>query len=191
MAPLASLNDVAHALGLADAAALGEARTVRANQLLAKISREFRREAGRQFTPGRTAVKLLTIAGRIPLPDGLGVGGEIHSVTGDDDITHEVDVDELIIRRNGRSVGTGVLVKVDYTHLAAVPDEVSGTVGAIVARYLTVDPTSAVAQSTFLASEQFQQRFADWVSRSVKLTEEDCEFARSYLPRPVTVIVQR
>lgn len=193
MDPLASLDDVAHALGLEDAAALGDARTARSTPILAKISREFRREAGREFTPGRTKVKLLTVAGRIALPDGLGETGTVHSIAGIDvdDLTHEVDDDELVICRNGRSIGTGVMVKIDYTHNEPVPDEVSGTVGAIVARYLTVDPTSAVAQSTFLASEFYQQRFADWVSRSVKLTEEDCEFARSYQPRPVTVIVHR
>jgi hypothetical protein len=193
MDPLASLDDVAHSLGLADEAALGAARVFRSNPILAKISRQFRYEAGREFTPGRTKVKLLTVAGRIPLPDGLGESGEVHTVTGVDveNITHVVDDDELIISRNGCRVGTGLLVKIDYTHNASVPQEVSETVGAIVARYLTVDPTSAVAQSTFLASEFYQQRFADWVSRSVGLTEDDCEEARSYRVRPVTVIVHR
>jgi hypothetical protein len=193
MAPLASLDDVAHALGLADEAALGAAKVARANQILAKICRQFRREAGREFTPGRTTVKLLTVAGRITLPDGLGDEGAVHTVSGVDveDLTYEVDGDELIIGRNGRRVGTGLMVKIDYTHSAAVPQEVADTVGAIVARYLTVDPTSAVAQSTFLASEFYQQRFADWVSRSVGLTPDDCEEAQSYRTRPVTVIVQR
>lgn len=191
MAFLASLDDVAHALGLADEAALGAGRVFRANQIVAKISREFRREAGRQFTPGRTKVRLMTVAGRVLLPDGLGEGGEVHSVTGVDDLAFEVDDDELVLTVRRRSAGTGTVVKVDYTHNEPVPEEVAGTVAAIVARYLTVDPTSAVAQSTFLASEQFQQRFADWVSSSVKLTEDDCDFAKSYRSRPVTVIVLR
>ncbi|OYN80424.1 hypothetical protein [Mycolicibacterium sphagni] len=191
MDPLASLDDVAHALGLADEAALGGAKVFRANLLLPKISREFRREAGRQFTPGRTKVKLITVAGRVTLPDGLGDGGEVHSVTGVDNLHFEVDDDELVLTVRRRSVGTGVVVKLDYTHREEVPEEVKGTVAAIVARYLTVDPTSAVAQSTFLASEQFQQRFADWVSSSVKLTDDDIDFARSYRDRPVTVIVLR
>lgn len=191
MDPLASLDDIAHALGLENEAALGDARVFRSNQIVAKISREFRREAGREFTPGRTKVQLLTVGGRLALPDGLGEGGEVHSIAGVDGLNFEVDDDELVLTVRGRTVGTGVRVKLDYTHNEGVPTEVSGTVAAIVARYLTVDPTSAVAQSTFLASEQFQQRFADWVSSSVKLTADDCDFARSYRTRPVVVIFQR
>lgn len=197
MTDLAAAVDVAHALGLADENELGDARTARVGPLLAKLSREFRREAGRQFTPGRTKVRLLTVDSRITLPDGLGVGGEVHAVTIDGEpVEFTVDDDEVILskRRLGGQVcvvGTGVRVKLDYTHNEPVPDEVKAAIAAMAARYLTVDPTSAVAQSTYLASEHFQQRFADWVSASVKLTQEDCEFARSYKSSPATVIVLR
>lgn len=190
MAPLASLDDVAHALGLENQAALGADQVFRCGPLLTKISREFRREAGCQFSPGRTKVRLLTVAGRVSLPDGLGEDGEVHSVTGIDGLSWTVDDDELVLAARC-GVGTGRRVTVDYTHNEPVPEEVVATVAAIVVRYLSVDPTSAVAQSTFLGSEHFQQRFADWVSSSVKLTGDDCDFARSYRSRPVTVIVQR
>lgn len=204
MDPLATADDVAQALGLADAAAFSTSQSVRVAALLARVSREFRREAERDFTPGTTTVKLLTVAGRVRLTDPVTA---VTSVTvldcsGDPvDVEYEVDGQELLITHPAPSTSfypdgtglypSGVEVTVTYSHTASVPEEVVAAVAAIVGRNLTVDPNSVAAQATDMSAGPFRTRYAEWTSNSGVLTEDDCREARSYRYPGTSAIIQR
>jgi hypothetical protein len=195
--PLASADDVAQALGLDDAAALSEAQGNRVDGLLARVSREFRREAERVFTPGTSTVRLLTVAGRVHLAETVTDVDDIEEVTfrdcRGDEVTlgFELDGQDLIVDYNGSVLPSGVPVTVTYTSTADVPDEVKASVAAIVARHLTVDPNSAEAKSTELAAGPFRTRYAEWTSNHALLTEGECEEARSYRYPASSIIIQR
>lgn len=194
MDPLATADDVAHALGLADADALSTAQSLRVDALLARVSREFRREAERDFTPGSTALRLLTVAGRVRLPEPVTTIDDVELLdTLGDPVTieHELDGQELVIRQGGRLLPSGIPVTVTYTHSGATPDSVVADVAAIVARHLTVDPLSAQAQSTELSTDSYRQRFAEWVSKTELLTADECETARSYRYPGTAIIIQK
>lgn len=194
MDPLAAADDVAHALGLEDADALSASQSARVDSLLLRVSREFRREAERVFTPGTTTVRLLTVAGRVHLTETVD---EVEEVTyrdcrGEEVVLgFEVDGQDLIVDYNGQVLPSGIPVTVTYTHTADVPDEVKATVAAIVARHLTVDPASAEAKATELAAGPFRTRYADWTSNHALLTPEECEQARSYRYPASSIIIHR
>lgn len=197
MDPLATANDVAHALGLANAAALSAAQTLRVTALLARVSREFRREAERNFTPGTTTVRLLTVAGRVHLAETVDDVTDVTSVTLRDcyndevELDYELDGQDLIVENNGWRLPSGVPVTVTYTHTAAVPAEVVASVAGIVARHLTVDPNSVAAQATEMSAGPFKTRYADWTSSTSLLTEEECSEARSYRYPGSAIIIQK
>ena len=66
MSALATAADVAAALGLDE---LSEVQEARANLLLAKVSRRFRLEAQRQFTPGTYTQELRIFGGAVRLEE--------------------------------------------------------------------------------------------------------------------------
>lgn len=192
MDPLAAPDDVAHELGLEDADALSESQTARVTSVLVRVSRKFRREAEREFTPGTTTLRLLTVAGRVRLPDLID---EVETVTVADcdgdpvDVDYTVDGQELLIRYpGGHLYPSGVAVTVTYTHTADVPHDVVDAVAAIAARHLTVDPADArIVQET---AGPFSEKYADWVFKGSLLTEEECDTARSYRYPTPSVIIQ-
>jgi hypothetical protein len=197
VADLATADDVALALGLANAAALSTAQSLRVAGLLARVSREFRREAERDFTPGTTTVRLLTVAGRVHLAETVDSVDDVTSVTYTDchgdtyELDYELDGQDLVLEYSGHRLTSGIPVHVTYTHTAAVPADVVAAVAAIVARNLTVDPLSAQAQSTELSTDSYRQRFAEWVSKAKVFTEDDCETARSYRHPASAIIIQK
>lgn len=195
MDPLATPDDVAHALGLADADALTEAQSARVDGLLARVSREFRREAERNFTPGTTTVRLLTVAGKIRLAEA-GVTGITSATTRDSynqtqTLDTTVDGQDVILEQYGQLLGSGVPVTVTYTHTGEIPDAVVASVAGIVARLLTVEPDSVEAKAVDMTAGPFRVRYADWVSSQGLLTEEECADARSYRYPASSVIIQR
>jgi hypothetical protein len=189
---LATSDDVAHALGLEDADALSESQSLRVDALLSRVSREFRREAERSFTPGTSTVRLITVAGRIHLVEPVAT---VTSVTTPDcygdaqTLDYEIDGQSLAVEQYGRALGSGIPVTVTYTHTEEVPQDVVDAVAAIVARHLTVDP--ATGPVTEMSAGPFRQRFADWTNKTSLLTEEDCAVARSYRNPATNVIIQR
>lgn len=205
MDPLATPANVAATLGLQEGQ-LSASQALRIPLIVARLSSLFRREAGCQFTPGRTTVRLLSVAGRITLPDTLDSDDE-----GDDLLLGSVS--QVLRYHDGKACdftvvgqdvlvtqstilgketpGTGDMFVVTYQHYGPVPDEVVGTIASACARYLTVDPKSAVAQSTFLSSEGYHQRMAQWVADTVKLSDTDIATARAYRSMPSTPIVHK
>jgi hypothetical protein len=197
---LCSLADIAGTLGFSDSASLTPDQKARVPYLLAKLCSLFRREAGCEFTPGTTTVTMMTLADYIQLPDPLGEGGSVQEVltrTG-----KVVDPSNYSVRNNKLWIeepaligkerpGTGATYDVTYTHNGPVPWDVRAAIAASVARYLTVDPNSAVAQSTFLSAEGYHQRIAGWVADVVQLHPGDIALARAHRPYPVNIIVQK
>jgi hypothetical protein len=169
--------------------------------LLAKLCRLFRIEAGREFTPGDTTADMLTLAGYIQLPDPLGEGGSVEEIlTADGKVIDPANysvkagdrvwIEEPTLIGHDRP-GSGTRYTVTYTHNGEVPWDVRATMAAAVARYLTVDPNSAVAQSTFLSAEGYHQRIAAWVADVVSLHPGDIALARAHRPYRVNIIVQK
>lgn len=207
MQPLAAPADVAGSLGLTEDQ-LSAAQRLRVPLITARLSGLFRRESGCVFTPGTTTVRLISVAGRITLPDILNetdeetgeiaAPGTVYSVQRYHDgkaceftlVGQDVLPTQETILGSERP-GTGDLYVVTYTHRGQVPDEVKSCVAGSAARYLTVDPKSAVAQSTFLSSEGYHQRMAQWVADSVKLSESDIQTARAYRSTPAMPIVHK
>lgn len=186
---LCSLGDIAGVLGLSGSGDLPGPWMARIPYILAKLCKLFRIEAGRDFTPGQTTIQLLSVNGKVPLPDGLGENGTVDEVAFTNGKVIEpqdysVVNNALVIRYKTilgcETPGTGDPFMVTYTHNEPVPWDVRATIAADVGRYLTVDPQSAVAQSTFLSAEGYHQRIAAWVTDTVKLTDDDKELARSY-----------
>jgi hypothetical protein len=203
---LCSLADIAGTLGLSDVSGVGDPtqltpdQTVRIPYLLAKLCALFRREAGREFTPGTTTVDMMTLAGYIPLPDPLGDNGSVAQISKRghviDPSLYTVDAQDRVWITERSLIGTvrpgsGEVYTVTYTHTGEVPWDVRATMAAAVARYLTVDPNSAVAQSTFLSAEGNHQRIAAWVADVVRLEPEDITLARSHRAIQANVIVAK
>lgn len=197
---LCSLTDIAGVLGYSDASVLTSAQRARIPYLLAKLCALFRREAGCEFSPGKTTVDVMTLAGYLPLPDSLGENGfieEIRTMHGKviDPSCYSVSGDRVWIEEPsliGRDrPGSGKVYTLTYYHETPVPWDVRAAMASAVARYLTIDPTSAVAQSTFLSAEGFHQRIAGWVAAVVGLDPEDVKLARSHRTVPVNIIVHK
>lgn len=184
MTPLATPTDVAHALGLDGEDSLSPSQSVRAPLLLEKVSGMFRVAAQRVFTAGQLNVRLMVSGGRIQLTE---MPATIESVTDCDGnaVDYVQDGKTLLVNHP-----TGVFLNVVYTFDDQVPDSVRVAVAETVARYLTVDPLSAQAQSTDLQAGDFRQRFASWVSSSVQLPGEVLELAKSFR-YPGNVVVMR
>jgi hypothetical protein len=198
---LCSLQDIAGTLGYDDVDEIEGDQLARIPYLLAKLCRLFRIEAGREFTPGQSTVQILSCNGRIVLPDPLGEKGTVDQVMLPRN-GNIIPADQYTIRNNSLYVkipvligyerpGTGEPFEITYTHTGEVPWDVRATIAAAVARYLTVDPNSAVAQSTFLSSDGYHQRIATWVADVVKLNPDDIALARHHRSLPVNLIVQK
>lgn len=198
---LCSLQDIAGTLGLPDSSALAPAQLARIPYLLAKLCSLFRIEAGREFTPGTSTVQLLSLNGRVRLPDPLGETGSVDEVLTEHGKILDPAMDYTVINNSIRirtpsligheSPGTGTPFEVTYTHTGQVPWDVRACIASACARYLTVDPNSAVAQSTFLSAEGFHQRIATWVADVVKLLPDDEKLARLHRAIPVNLIVHK
>ena len=158
--------------------------------LLARVSREFRREAERPFTPGTYTVRLLTVGDRVRLPEPVTSVTSVTDAEGDD-VDYVLDGQDLVLETSGRPLWSGVPITVTYTHSDEVPEDVVSAVASIVARHLTVDPTSAEAMSTDLSTLDFRQRMAPWVSERLLLTGEERAEARSYRYPGSAVIIQK
>lgn len=194
MEPLATSDDVAQALGLDSSSDLSESQGNRVDDLLARVSRKFRLEAGRPFTPGTDTVRLLSVGGRVRLPEPVESVDDVAAVTIDRcGVTVDVDVtldgQELVCEYSGVLVSSGVMVTVTYTHSGDVSDAVIADVAAIVARHLTVEPGEGKVVSE--TAGPFTARYADWVSVGGLFTEDECETARSYRHPAPTVVIQR
>ncbi len=192
MAPLATADDVAKELGLDNAAALSAAQANRVEGLLARVSREFRRESGRQFSPGTTTVELLTVAGRIQLPDPVSGEDDIDTVVLTADGTEPdwvLDGQALVLEISGVSLWSGVPVTVTYTHPGEIPGDVVSAVASIVARHLTLDPN--MGPVTEVAAGPFRQKLAEWTNETALMTASDCETARSYRYPGTAIIIQK
>lgn len=198
---LCSLADIAGTLGFQDTSLLTPSQMARIPYLLAKLCALFRREAGREFTPGRTSVDMMTLAGYIQLPDPLGDNGSVEEIRTRygkvlDPTCYSVDAQDRVWIEEPTLLGkerpgSGTVYAVTYTHNGEVPWDVRAAMAAAVARYLTIDPNSAVAQSTFLSAEGFHQRIAAWVADVVTLTPGDIALARSHRPYRVNIIVHK
>lgn len=197
---LCSLQDIAGVFGADSSSDLPAQWTARIPYIMAKLCRLFRLEAGREFTPGTSTIQLLSLNGKVPLPDGLGKDGTVDEVALPngkvlDPQDYSVLNNKLIIKRHTilghETPGTGDPFEVTYTHNEPVPWDVRATIASDVGRYLTVDPQSAVAQSTFLSSEGYHQRIAAWVADVVKLTPDDKELAHYYRPFRAMPIVHK
>lgn len=208
MDTLATVADVAAALGLDGVDALSEGQQARANLLLAKVSRRFRLEAQRQFTPGTYTHYLKVFSGAVRLqeePEEVievkvsGVdGGPGQVITAftlqrnwiqfDDYRTTRWDAFD---DRQGRGL-VGATAQVTYSWERPVPGDVVAAVADIVARNLMLDPKSLVGQSTSLSTMDYRQDVADWASSGViGMNDEDITLARSYrYPAPPSIVVR-
>jgi len=161
--------------------------------LLERVSREFRREAAREFAPGTSTVNLLTVGDRVRLADPAYSVASVTTLDANNDaltVEYTVDGQDLILKYGGTPLWSGLTVTVTYTRTAAIPTAVVGEVAAIVARHLSVDPLSAQAQSTSLSTSDYGQRFAAWVSSRALLTPEECKLARTYRYPGSAIIIQ-
>lgn len=189
MESLATAADVAAALGVE---ALTEAQTARAIPLLAKVSRRFRLEAERTFTPG-TVTQSLKIG-----PDG-GIRLEEQPEEVLSVVVPGVDDPPYVVCRNWIRFDhwrmpeyLGATVEVTYRWEKPVPTDVRAAVADIVARNLMLDPKSVVAQSTSLSTKDYRQDVAGWASSGVVgMNEDDIALARSYrYPAPPPIVVR-
>ena len=191
MDALATAADVAAALGLADESDLSDEQAVRVDPLLAKVSRRFRLEAQRSFTPGTYTHYLRIHGGAVRLEE---VPSQVTSVTvlGVTDLSYELLNNWLVfddwqsLRINGQTA------EIVYQWEADVPADVVAAVADIVARNLMLDPKSVVAQSTSLQTKDYSQSMADWVSEGVVgMNGDDVTLARSYrYPAPPSVVLR-
>lgn len=192
MDTLATAADVAAALGLgSNASALTADQQARANMLLAKVSRRFRLEAERAFTPGLYTHTLKIVDGEVRLEESPDEVLEV-VVPGVADPPYTL-VRNIIQFTNWRHPEyIGATATVTYRWEKPVPVDVVAAVADIVARNLMLDPKSAVGQSTSLSTKDYRQDVADWASSGVVgMNEDDVALARSYrYPAPPSIVVR-
>jgi len=190
MDALATAADVAAALGLgADTDALTEEQQARANLLLAKVSRRFRLEAQRRFTPGTYTHHLRIFAGAVRLEE---IPDEVIDVKvpGVDDVSYSLVANWITFDNYWEYAGR--TAEVTYTWSTPVPADVVAAVADIVARNVMLDPTSVVGQSTSLSTLDYRQDVARWASSGiVGMNDDDVALARSYrYPAPSTIVLR-
>lgn len=190
MDTLASAADVAAALGIA-ADSLTDEQLARADLLLAKVSRRFRLESQRRFTPGTYTHYLKIFDGTVRLEE---VPDEVVDVKvpGVDDVSYSLVRNWVVFDVDRASAYVGKTAEVTYSWTAPVPRDVVAAVADIVARNLMLDPTSAVGQSTSLSTLDYRQDVAQWASDGiVGMNDEDVAVARSYrYPAPPPIVVR-
>jgi hypothetical protein len=201
--PLATDEDVAAALGVAEASELPQSMQIRMDATLAKVSRRFRMEAERIFTPGVYAHTLRINAGAVRLMEvpsgvhGVRIEGlpqldwgtvDVAEVSGGGTGDPVVPPPELLVEKQWLRWEdwyywrlSGRMADVCYSWDLDVPADVVACVADIAARVLSVDPLSSVVQSKSLVAGDFRQDVADWVlSANVGFSSADIELARSY-----------
>lgn len=192
MDPLATQYDVQDALGMSGDEELSESQAARVVPLLALVSRRFRLEAQRLFTPGTYTHTLRIHAGAVRLD---AVPDEVSDVLVPGVAAPEYTVDRnwvLFTDWESKALN-GLYASVTYTVTAEVPDDVVAAVAGIVARALTVDPQSAVAQSTQLSTPDYSQSVAPWARSGLVgvMNGDDVALARTYrYPVPPVIVHQ-
>lgn len=191
METLASAGDVALALGLEDEFAFSDSQRRRVDGLLERVSRRFRIEAERPFTPGTETVRLLAVAGKVRLPEQVTDVTSVTASRGTEtlDLDYVLEGQTLVCEYAGCPVPTGVSVTVTYTHSAEVPAAVVADVAAIVARHLSVEADEAKVVSE--TAGPYTTRYAEWVGSTGLFTEDECRTARSYRYPASTVVVHK
>jgi hypothetical protein len=186
--PLATVADVAAALGLDE---LSEAQEARANLLLAKVSRRFRLEAQRQFTPGTYTQDLKIFAGVVRLEEVPNEVVDV-SVPGVDSVVYTVVQNWISFDEYQSQSLLGKTATVTYSWDTPVARDVVATVADIVARNLMLDPKSVVGQSTSVSTKDYRQDVAPWASEGiVGMNDEDIRVARSYrYPVPPSIVLR-
>ena len=192
---LAETSDVAVELGMSDDTAMSNAQKTRAEALLDRVSHLFAIEAQRDFEPGtvtnRLRVQHDSNGAYVRLsenPDsidsvvddyGNDVAPQLYWLSGRQIRLRSAKYPYERFRYSGPSLD---YVTVTYTHTDPIPAGVRQTVASIVARYMrltdTVGPSAGAA--TELGAGAYRATFADWVTRSVHLTPEDCLTAYAY-----------
>jgi len=205
--PLAQAPDVLTALGFQgeDVSVLPVTMQVRMPTTLVKVSRRFRKEAQRIFTPGTYTHRLniqngftrlmeapnKVVSVTVYRPQMIGPGFDLIQIpqtafkptyTVDGQWIHWSDWDFWGL--NGKEVD------VTYSWGTPVPSDVVAAVADITARNLTVDPMGASRQSKLLMSRHFRREVADWVmSGDTGFTKDDIDQAQSYrYPAPPIII---
>jgi hypothetical protein len=195
MDPLASAADVAAALGLVNAAALSSTQALRLPGVLALVSRRFRMEAQRLFTPGTYTHTLRLFGGRVRLEEIPSTVFEV-AVSGVDGMPQPYAVESNWIRFTNEwpdFLLNGHTATVTYAWDTPVPDDVVAAVAVIAARTLTVDPGSVIAQSKMLRTLDYTQEIANWANSGNAgiMTPDDVTLARSYrYPLPPSIVMQ-
>lgn len=220
LAPLATSADVLVALGFPateapdepDLSVLPPMMQNRMPMTLRKVSRRFRKEAQRIFTPGTYTHRLMIHCGATKLMEepnaviGVRVFGRIETdwVTWDSDGSQWLSLNDDVVPGpiwtvDGQSLQwndwdfwglNGREVEVTYSWDTPVPSDVVAAVADITARNLTINPMGAERQSKLLQSRHFRQEMADWVmSGGTGFTKDDIEQAQSYAPNLPPVII--
>lgn len=192
MDALATASDVAAALGLGyDADALTEAQQERADLLLAKVSRRFRLEAQRVFTPGEYTQHLKISGGRVRLEEQPDEVVEVR-IPGVDNPPYTLCRNWIHFDDYRNPEYVGATAEVTYRWEKPVPADVVAAVADIVARNLMLDPKSVVGQSTSLSTKDYRQDVAAWASSGVVgMNDDDVALARSYrYPAPPPIVVR-
>lgn len=190
---LATADDVAAALGLADSSQFTDSQSKRLPMELARVERAFLREAERDFVAGPVRVQCTTVGGWVTLfdPPAGGIEPTVEDRNGDELKVAVSDGARLKISRRGWPLPSGVIVNVSYTAPAA-PMSVKAAIAAIVGRRLSVEPGSAESKFTDLtAGLDYRAKGAAWVSSTAILTDDEKAEARSYRPVSSVVIVSR
>lgn len=189
MDPLATVEDVAAALAVD---ALSDEQRARAIPLLAKVSRRFRLEAERMFTPGiyTQTIKILGGGGvRLEeVPDDV-ISVKVPGVV---DPPYTLSGNWIQFDNWRLSEYIGASAEVVYRWYKPVPTDVVAAVADIVARNLMLDPKSVVAQSTSLSTKDYRQDVSAWASSGIiGMNEDDIALARSYrYPTPPPIVVR-
>ena len=191
---LATSNDVAKALGLADSSDLSTEQSNRVQGELDRVERAFIRAAGRDFKAGKVRVQCSVLGGWVTLFDPPAENSDEPVVEDRDGRSVDVDVSDgarLKVSRNNRPLPSGVIVNVEYT-APSVPDSVKAAVAGIVARRLTVTPGSPESKFTEMtAGSDYRVKGAAWVSATAVLTDDERREAESYRPQSGVAIVSR
>ena len=215
---LAELSDVAVELGLEGPDDMSDSQIARAKPLISRVSYLFASEAQRDFVPG-TSTNRLKVRWRSPLSHMRGAyvtltenPTTVHDIVDDDGIAipaanYKVDGKTIafltmnypryIYQFYGGTSPYTEFVTVTYTHDDPIPAGVKQAVAAIVARYIALPDTTGSTTTPAVTSLNagggiiaYRVQYADWVSQSVKLTDEDKAMAWSYRdPATLPIVV--
>ncbi len=183
---LASDTDVEAALGRD----LTSDEAARVAAILDKASELFRREAGQQFTPGRSEVRVKVNGGRVFLRERPVT--EIHTVKDEAGSSVEFTQFKQWLDVPLRS---HEFVVVDYSHGGTVPDLVRLTVADVARQVLMIDPNAVKGVTQHSETDgpfTDQSTYAVWAQGgATRLSPEDRAIAQSFRVKVPTVWVSR